>query len=103
MNRLGKRLSKLAKVANELPTLIVIRSSFGELIPIPLAPIDCGVGDPSLTAMANAKQARDFRGAATRWGSVRLGILDDCEAQMEWLGEFSVFCHSTVGQPVIVF
>jgi len=36
---------ELGEVAVGLPTLTVMRSSFGEVTPISLAPIDCGIGD----------------------------------------------------------
>jgi len=36
-------------------------SGLAEPMPIPLASIDWGIGDALLTAMANAKQAKDLR------------------------------------------
>jgi len=36
-------------------------SGLGEFMPVPLASIDWGIGDALLTAMANAKQAKDLR------------------------------------------
>lgn len=58
---LGKPLSRVADVAVGYPTLIVIRSSFGEVMPMSLPLIDRRIGDAWLSGTINAKYANDLR------------------------------------------
>jgi len=46
--------------------LIDMRFSSDEVMPVPLDPIVCGIGDASLSATINDKNAKILRGTATR-------------------------------------
>jgi len=45
-----------------------MRFSFGEVMPIPLAPIDCEMGNALVSVTINAKKVRNLREMVTRSG-----------------------------------